>query len=481
MALLLGLPGPAGAVRIGLIEGVPVAPEATPPSAALAAAIEGLKQKDAAAALKAAREVVKSHPGSALAHEVHGAAALLGREFKEAEGALGQALKLDPRRASAMVRLGQLALETGDPKKAEQWLRKALDASSDIGPVARRILSVALMRQGRLQAALAEAQESVRLSGGQDAGAKYLLGAIYHEVGRPAEAEKALAEVVAADPGSASALVLLGLVKLELRKTDEAALLLERVVQRDPGSQWARLGLSLIQRSRGQLDQARGELEKLTRERPDWALAQFELGRTLLLQRQRDQALGAFERAEKQSPDPALVRVRAGHALLAVGEFDQAIEKGKAALGSPTAAPFARALLVQAYLATGKADLAEQELQAAASAAPQDPAPLMRLGRFYLAQRRPKEALAQFEQAEKVRPQVVEPLAAQAETHLALNQGSQAVRLAERVVKAQGETADAYLFLGAIQERSGRRADAATAYQKALEREAHHIGAARAR
>ncbi|MBI2197370.1 MAG: tetratricopeptide repeat protein, partial [Candidatus Rokubacteria bacterium] len=69
-------------------------------------------------------------------------------------------------------------------------------------------------------------------------------------------------------------------------------------------------------------------------------------------------------------------------------------------------------------------------------------------------------------------------LAAQAETRLLLKQGDEAVKVAERIVKAQKEAPDAYVFLGGIQERAGRSQDAARSYQKAMEKQANHLGAA---
>jgi len=117
---------------------VPDAPSAPP---TLAAVIELLKKGDAAAALKGAREFVKSQPGSALGHEVHGIAAMANRAAREAQWAFSQALRLEPGRLSAMVRLGQVALDAGDSQQAEGWFRKALAADPDLG-TARRGLAV---------------------------------------------------------------------------------------------------------------------------------------------------------------------------------------------------------------------------------------------------------------------------------------------------------------------------------------------------
>ncbi len=76
---------PEGGFSAGPVSEAPTAPPT------LVAVIELLKKGDAAAALKGAREFIKSQPGSALGHEVHGIAAMAGRLTREAEGAFNEA------------------------------------------------------------------------------------------------------------------------------------------------------------------------------------------------------------------------------------------------------------------------------------------------------------------------------------------------------------------------------------------------------
>src|SRR5215831_11572362 len=105
------------------------APGQIPPE--LAPAIDAIRRGDAAAALQSAMEFVKRNPTSALGQEVLGTAALLAWDLKGAEIALAESLRLEPGRASAMVRLGQVALRAADPARAEEWFRKALAVRSE--------------------------------------------------------------------------------------------------------------------------------------------------------------------------------------------------------------------------------------------------------------------------------------------------------------------------------------------------------------
>ena len=86
LLLVLAAPGTGFAVipeSSGI--GVPPVPEAPSAPPTLAAVIELLKKGDAAGALKGARVFVKSQPGSAVGHEVHGVAAQANRLNREAE------------------------------------------------------------------------------------------------------------------------------------------------------------------------------------------------------------------------------------------------------------------------------------------------------------------------------------------------------------------------------------------------------------
>jgi tetratricopeptide (TPR) repeat protein len=317
----------------------------------------------------------------------------------------------------------------------------------------------------------------VEQSRGQDPEAKYLLATVYHETGRPADAEQLLADVLAAAPDSQPALLLQGIVKLELGKVDEAAPLLQRVIARVPTSLWARLGLAVVQRGRGQLDQSRTDLEAILKEQPDWALARLQLGQTLWLEGEQEAALRAFDQAEKTSPNADVTRLRVAQFLLSRGDPDRAIARAQASLGTP-AAPQARGFLAQVYLAKSQPDLAQRELEAAATEWPQEPLWALQLGRLLLSRGHAREALGQFERAAKLAPGTPEPQAGEPQAYVALKQAPDAVKAAEAAVRAHKESADSFVFLAGIHERLGPSADndaaAIAAYHQAIARDAGH-------
>src|SRR5262249_1386999 len=168
---------------------------------------EALRKGESDKALTLARAFVRSQPSSVVGHEVLAEIAVRREQWGEAEGALAEALRLDPTRLTAMVRLGGIALVVRDGPKAETRFRQALAVAPNFGP-AHRGLASALALQRKLQGAIKEAEEAVQLSGGRDPDAKFILANVYYDAGRTAEADKLLADVVAVQPEAQPALLL---------------------------------------------------------------------------------------------------------------------------------------------------------------------------------------------------------------------------------------------------------------------------------
>ena len=478
LASLLALPGPAAPARPTdeILSRPPGQHEQVPE--ALAPALEALRKGDAQTALTLARTFTKSHPGSALGLEVLAEAARRQGQWKEAEQALGKALQLEPRRISALQMLGLVALGTADWKKAEERFRQAISAAPQLGAPYRG-LATALSRQHRVAAAIKAAEQAVKLSS-EDLEAKLQLAGLYHDAGRPSDADRLLAQVLAVRPDLAAAQVMRGVVNLELGKPDEASLLFEQVAAQDPSSRWARLGRALVSRARGQLPEARADLETLVKENQDWSVAHMELARTLLMQREREAALKALDQFERTSADPGQARLRGAGLLLTTANDDAAIVRARSLLGSASLAPAARAILVQAYLHRKEPEKAERTLRTAVDATPRDSIALMQLGRFYMGQSRGKDALAAFDRAAAIRPDDVEPVIGKAEASLMLGNTAAAITTAEQVVKMRGASPESYVVLGSFHQRVGRTADAIQAYRAALAKDPTHLAAMRA-
>jgi tetratricopeptide (TPR) repeat protein len=435
-------------------------------------AARALDSGDSAKARDLTRAFLKDEPRSALGHEFLGAVLLGRRELTEAEAEFSHALVLEPRRATAMLGLGRVAVAKGELVRGASAFRSAL-AIDPLLVAARRDLAVVLLRQHQVAQAVAELNENVRITQGQDRVARYLLASIAYEVGRLGEAERLLAELGPSEGSGVS--TLLALVELERSQAAAARSRLEKVIARDRTSPWGRLAAAVLERESGRTGPARTALEKLAAEKPDWAVAHFQLGVTLLRAGQPEAALQAFGKGEAVSSDPHIARVRVAQMLLAAGETERALAKARASLNSPTAGSLARSLIIQAYARAKNPDGAERDLQAAIAAAPKDAGPPMDLGRFYLGRGRPQDALGAFETAARLDTQSIEPVAGQVRALLALKQGARAASVVEGAIRVHPQSPDLHVLLASVQENQGKTKEAEGSYRKALELEPNHL------
>jgi Flp pilus assembly protein TadD len=106
---------------------------------------------------------------------------------KEAVVALEKAVQLDSASAIARANLGLALATIGQSDKAIFHLRKAAAMSPD-SPSIHLNLGHALSDKGNVREACFQVEEAVRLSGGKDPFALFLLGRIYANMGRTSEA-----------------------------------------------------------------------------------------------------------------------------------------------------------------------------------------------------------------------------------------------------------------------------------------------------
>ncbi len=443
------------------------------------AALYQLKQGNTAKAIEESKKFLKEHPTSVEGYIALGTAALAANDYDMAEQALQEALRLEPERTATMALMAQLFNERGESARAEDWSRKALARSSELG-VAHRSLAAALLQLGRVEEAAREASMSFNLSKGRDPVSQFLLARIKYEQGKDEQAELLLTKVLAAAPGSQDAQILLGIVKLGLNKVDEASRLFSDVATRDRNSSWLALGIGITLRLQGQLDKSQSLLTEITVKQPQWALPLMQLGETRLAQGDVAAALTTLTKAAELSPDPDAARLHVAGILLRHGLIDQAIAVTGPLRASSTHAASARTLLANLYAIKGEPALAERELQDMLTADPQDAASFLTLGRFYLDQHRPKEAFAQFKAAAAISPKSAEIPAALAEAYAALGEGKAARQAAQEAISARSGDPTAAVFLCMVDERLGDATQAEACYQEILKQHPDQVGPARA-
>jgi Flp pilus assembly protein TadD len=136
------------------------------------------------------REALASTPQFAEAYNNLGEALSRQGAHQEAIAQFEKAVELDPGRTASRTNLGAALARVGRTDEAIAQLRKAVEGKPDSAE-AQRDLGHALAQSGNPEEAIVHLEQAVRLSGGKDALAMYLLGRVYALLGRLPEAQQA--------------------------------------------------------------------------------------------------------------------------------------------------------------------------------------------------------------------------------------------------------------------------------------------------
>jgi tetratricopeptide (TPR) repeat protein len=142
-----------------------------------------------------------------------------------------------------------------------------------------------------------------------------LEGNAWMELGKPAEAERALNRAVEADPKAALPVEFLGRLRLAEGRAVDAAGLLEESLRMDPDSRSAHFFLGQVREALGRPAEAVRAYRAALEISPAFFPAQYHLGRALLLAGNPAEAVAALERAvtlqpSEQPPRDLLARAR---------------------------------------------------------------------------------------------------------------------------------------------------------------------------
>jgi tetratricopeptide (TPR) repeat protein len=155
-------------------------------------------------------------------------------------------------------------------------------------------LGAALLRDGRVEAALSAAQRAVTIAP-DNYKALVLVGESNRELGRRVESERALRQALSIKPEYADALYGLGKLQRDQSRLDEAGELWRRVLELDPGHAGALSDLGTLHFVRRDLRRAREYSERAVEANPSQANAWYNLGLLYELQGDAERARRAFE------------------------------------------------------------------------------------------------------------------------------------------------------------------------------------------
>jgi predicted O-linked N-acetylglucosamine transferase (SPINDLY family) len=201
--------------------------------AALRAGWDAIERNDLAAAEAIARAALRSDPRDAEASYLLGSSLLFQDRYAEALAPLRDAHHAAPRKGVGH-RLGYCYLALGDFGNAEAALEREVREYPELVN-ARNALGIALVRQSKLEPALAVFLEAAKLDP-RSTEASTNAGNVLGDLGRYEEAIPYLRRAIEADPGLADAHHNLGLAYQSLKRYDEATASLLTALELAPRS-----------------------------------------------------------------------------------------------------------------------------------------------------------------------------------------------------------------------------------------------------
>ncbi len=157
----------------------------------------------------------------------------------------------------------------------------------------------------------------------RNAEAQRLYAKVLMHLSRPAEAESALRQALAAAPDHPGLLNTLGLCLVLLGRLDEARPVLDRVEARTPQNPMVHRNLGLLHLIDNEYEAAEKSLRRALQLEPGFTSALANLGNTLQSMGRFDEAIDAFDRALSQTPDDASIRNDRGMCRLRAGDYER--------------------------------------------------------------------------------------------------------------------------------------------------------------
>ena len=188
-------------------------------------------------------------------------------ETERAERAYRAIVEADPACAEAWHLLAVVAVQTGDPVRAQGHVEKALRLDGEV-PRYHNTLATAYVIQGRTREAEPCLRQALALDPGF-VGAHYNLGNVLRDLKRSGAAEAAYRRTLDEDPDHVDALNNLGLLIMARHRLEEAEAFLRRARVLDPANAGVLWNLASCLEQRNALDEAHEIVGELLMTAPD--------------------------------------------------------------------------------------------------------------------------------------------------------------------------------------------------------------------
>jgi tetratricopeptide (TPR) repeat protein len=285
------------------------------------------------------------------------------RMYSDIETLWRTTIARNPDCSMAYDNLGAVLLQQGRVEEAIADAREALRINPDFAE-AHGDLANDLIQQGRIEQAIAEFRKAIQINPAY-ATAHSNLGNALLQQGRTGDAIAEYREALRIDPTIATADYDLGNALLQQGRTDDAIAAYREALRVNPALAEARANLGNALIRQGRTDDAIAEFRRATQINPTDAKARYNLGNALLQQGGAEEAIAQFRDALRINPAFAEAHGNLGVALLQQGQTEDAIAQLREAVRINPAYAEAHYNLGNALLRDGQAAEAIPQIQKA--------------------------------------------------------------------------------------------------------------------
>jgi tetratricopeptide (TPR) repeat protein len=302
---------------------------------------------------------------------LHADDAYRGGDYREAQSAYEEALRLAPGDRHATASLANCYFRNRKEKKAEALLAEHLERHPD-DVSSRLLLARVMIRQGNLERA-AEALRTAVAEEPDNLIGQYNLGFVAYRLRLYDEAHEHLERTIALQPGHPEAHYTLGLVLLAQQRVEEAIAALDKAVAVSPRHAGARFNLASANARAGRMEEAKRHQEVFTElsglsERASTEEKQVKSSSLkavqFLMDRNYPEALAEYERLAAEHPGYAPLHNAIGVIRMRLGRRDAAVEALRRAASLDPLLSEPHFLLATLYAEMGDEAAAARERQA---------------------------------------------------------------------------------------------------------------------
>lgn len=244
--------------------------------------------------------------------------------YKEAQGLLKRAAKVDPGSVDVFNNLGTAYFYNGQEDEAKEVYEKALQ----INPNHPYVLNnLANLMKNKKQVKEAERLFQKAICFKRDyVDAHNNLGMLYNDLGRTEEAIGKFQEALRLDPGYANAYNSLGNAYKDQGKRDEAEECFRKAIECDPGHGDAYNNLGNMLRARVKLDEAQHCFEKALEINPDHHMALYNLMMLMEFSHKLDKADDLLQKLKAKDPSHPAVTLLSARLARRTGRIEEGIK-----------------------------------------------------------------------------------------------------------------------------------------------------------